>query len=145
MADCTDLCSAQQADHTDACGRQLATGHALKVGAHAHFAQVLEAFHLVHLGADQHGHGLQHAGCKHTQHDPIHEEQEKVAAPGAKTCKMSPHNCCYVGWGGSDSIRARLKVFLGPLKRWSYTPTVASSPSLVSSVPLFTSHLQHLH
>lgn len=61
-----DLCSAQQADHADARGRQLSAGHALKVGAHTHFTQVLEAFHLVHLGADQHGHGLQHAGCKHT-------------------------------------------------------------------------------
>lgn len=60
-----DLCSAKQADHADARGCQLPTGHALEVGAHAHFAQVLEALHLVHLGADQHGHGLQHAGWKH--------------------------------------------------------------------------------
>lgn len=57
-----DLCPAKQADHADARGCQLPTGHALKVGAHAHLTQVLEALHLVHLSTHQHGHGLQHAG-----------------------------------------------------------------------------------
>lgn len=60
----SDLCSAEQPDHADARGRQLSAGHALKVGAHAHLAQVLQTLHLVHLGAHQHGHGLQHAGWK---------------------------------------------------------------------------------
>lgn len=67
IRDRADLCSAQEANHADARGRQLSAGHALKVGAHTHFTQVLEAFHLVHLSADQHGHGLQHASWKHTQ------------------------------------------------------------------------------
>lgn len=61
---CSDLRSAEEPDHADARGRQLSTGHALKVGAHAHLAQVLQTLHLVHLGAHQHGHGLQHAGWK---------------------------------------------------------------------------------
>lgn len=61
---CSDLRSAEEPDHADARGRQLSTGHALKVGAHAHLAQVLQTLHLVHLGAHQHGHGLQHASWK---------------------------------------------------------------------------------
>lgn len=67
---CTDLRSAEQSNYTDACRCQLSAGHALKVGAHTHFTQMLQTFHLVHLGADQHSHGLQHTGWihKHTQH-----------------------------------------------------------------------------
>lgn len=34
----SNLRSAEEPDHADARGRQLSTGHALKVGAHAHLA-----------------------------------------------------------------------------------------------------------
>lgn len=66
---CTDLGSAEKPDHADTRRRQLSTGHALKVSAHADLAQVLQTFHLVHLCTHQHGHGLQHTGWthKHTQ------------------------------------------------------------------------------